>query len=359
MEINEYFRKLLTKYLNNDLNAEELYRFYYLVDTNEFDDLLSDDILEHFDIKDSSVFTDLNQIDTKIILDDILSKGRPAKRFTRLKKMIGLSISIAAIFVCCFFVWTYNWKPQNNSFDYSYDIGQNQYVKFFNNSDSVKEIVLSDLSIVNVYPNSSIQYPETFSGNERAVFLTGKAFFNISKDSIHPFIVFSTNLKTRVLGTSFLISADTESGIEEVEVSTGKVEVSEYISSDLKSNKSSKTVVLNPNQRVIYERNGQELFKTLSQIPLPLAEYNNQIKSNSKSDVFKYNHQLLPEVFRDLELSYGVSILVENSLLANCRFTGNLTDTNLFTKLRIICLTTQSTYEVVGTDIIIKGGGCK
>jgi transmembrane sensor len=49
---------------------------------------------------------------------------------------------------------------------------------------------------------------------------------------------------------------------------------------------------------------------------------------------------------------------VENENLNNCLFTGDLSAQDLYTKLRILTLTINASYEINGTKILLKGEGC-
>lgn len=91
---------------------------------------------------------------------------------------------------------------------------------------TVKKVVLPDSSIVVLNSGAGLQYPEQFGEGERNVSLVkGEAFFQIAKDSRHPFVVRSAGLRTAVLGTSFEISIK-QGGQVAVAVATGKVMVS-------------------------------------------------------------------------------------------------------------------------------------
>lgn len=70
------------------------------------------------------------------------------------------------------------------------------------------EILLSDGTKVYLNAGTSLKYPVKFlKGQNREVFLKGEAFFNVSKDTKHPFIVNSDALNVQVLGTQFNISS--------------------------------------------------------------------------------------------------------------------------------------------------------
>ena len=87
-----------------------------------------------------------------------------------------------------------------------------------------KTIVLKDNSHVTLNSKSKISYPNLFQYN-RNIRLEGEAFFEVAKNPDQPFFVYANGLVTKVLGTSFIISAfETEKDVKVV-VKTGKVSV--------------------------------------------------------------------------------------------------------------------------------------
>ena len=70
------------------------------------------------------------------------------------------------------------------------------------------KIILPDNSKVFLNAGSSIRYPASFSHlTERQVELSGEAYFEISKDKAHPFIVKTKKQDVKVLGTHFNINS--------------------------------------------------------------------------------------------------------------------------------------------------------
>ena len=69
------------------------------------------------------------------------------------------------------------------------------------------KVVLSDGTEVLLNSDSRLSYPTVFKGKERVVSLEGEAYFNVTKNTEHPFIVKSGNVQVRVLGTEFNVSA--------------------------------------------------------------------------------------------------------------------------------------------------------
>lgn len=362
MEEYKYFNYLLTKYQNDTLTENERQSFYDLINTNQFDDFLSDKISSSLKANAAKGQIDLNPQESKFLLDHILDHQNKVNNGNLVKEWKTWCIRIggvAATLIIVFFVWFSIKKDHNLLSPSTLEFTNHEYLELFNDSDTIKELILSDLSSIEVYPKATIRYPATFTGADRTVFLTGKAFFTVSSDSLHPFIVYSGNLKTSVLGTSFLVNSDQSNGVDEVEVSTGRVRVMENRLDDDKNQSVAKSLILTANQKGVYKHKARVLHKTLVRVPLPLPILKGKLVKTSDVAIFDYDQAMLSKVVNDLQSSYGVHIVMEEEGLGDCTFTGNLTDIDLFKKLKIICLTTGSTYKVVGADIIIKGKGCK
>lgn len=70
------------------------------------------------------------------------------------------------------------------------------------------ELALSDGTIVHLNSGSSLRYPVRFiKGENRHVFLNGEAYFDVTKDAKHPFIVDSNDMIIKVLGTKFNVTS--------------------------------------------------------------------------------------------------------------------------------------------------------
>jgi len=84
---------------------------------------------------------------------------------------------------------------------------------------------LSDGTLVWLNSGSSIKYPDRFKDKERIVYLNGEAYFEVKSDLKKPFIVKSTRLNTKALGTKFNVSDFKTSIFSEITLVEGKVEV--------------------------------------------------------------------------------------------------------------------------------------
>lgn len=69
------------------------------------------------------------------------------------------------------------------------------------------KVVLPDGTEAYLYASSKLTYPSVFVGNTRDVVLEGEAYFKVTHDASHPFIIHTANATTRVLGTELDVRA--------------------------------------------------------------------------------------------------------------------------------------------------------
>lgn len=98
-----------------------------------------------------------------------------------------------------------------------------EYVEAANVMGVRSNLVLPDGSKVWLAADSKLRYPAAFHNNQREVELEGEAFFEVHRDTAHPFVVHTTNGDVQVLGTSFNVSAYKNDAEVITAVATGKV----------------------------------------------------------------------------------------------------------------------------------------
>lgn len=89
----------------------------------------------------------------------------------------------------------------------------------------ISKAVLPDSSVVWVNSGSSIKYNNQFSASNRNIELEGEAFFKVTRNADLPLIVSNSDLKVKVLGTEFSVSAYPEEPNIHVILEKGKVEL--------------------------------------------------------------------------------------------------------------------------------------
>ncbi len=174
-----------------------------------------------------------------------------------------------------------------------------------------KRIELTDGSVVWLNAASTLRYPDKFNADTREVTLEGEAFFEITTDPEHPFIIHSGELQTTVLGTSFNIRAYEEDKTLSVAVVTGKVKVA--------TAETQTELQLVPDQQAVFDKNERRLNKQEQVFATGLASW--------KDGLFQFRNTTFSEVTAILQRSYNVQISyaphLENCPIIHADFTRN------------------------------------
>ena len=93
-----------------------------------------------------------------------------------------------------------------------------------NNSAATRAAWLPDSSRIWLTPRSTVSYAADFT-QRRSVKLEGEAFFDVKHDAAHPFLVYSNNIVTKVLGTAFNIESYISEGSIRVSLVRGRVAI--------------------------------------------------------------------------------------------------------------------------------------
>lgn len=244
--------------------------------------------------------------------------------------------------------WLQDRLPQQNS-----PVLMDNAVTRTNVTATTQSIRLEDGSTIELYPNSSLQYPTHFSATNREVYLRGRAFFSIARNPKKPFWVYTNTLSTQVLGTRFMVSAFANAPSATVAVTSGRVSV--YRMGDVEKARRDQLaervgVILTANQQVAYAQTDERLVKTIVARPAEVQPV--------RANAFVFDEAPIAGVFALLEKTYGLPVLYDAATMSRCYLTANLTDESLFDKLALICKITRSSYEIVDGQIVIHSNGC-
>jgi transmembrane sensor len=271
------------------------------------------------------------------------------------KKILAFKYSIflkyAAVFVIAFGL---SWLI-SSFFNKENLISDNKFVTIQVPNGSKSKVELPDGSMVTLNAGSYIKYPTTFGSETRNVFFEGEAYFDIRKDKRKPFIVNTSNIKIKVLGTTFNVKSYPNDKKVETTLITGSVEI---ISKNPKNNEQEHTF-LKPNQKA-------NIFKDVCEIEatnVKLIE-NKQIKPNETKQVELEkdvntnlytgwtDNQLIfdNEKFQDLivkmERWYGVTIRLHSPELKNARFSGRFEQETIQQSLTALTFIAPLYYDI-------------
>ena len=176
------------------------------------------------------------------------------------------------------------------------------------------ELQLSDGTIVHLNSGTTLKYPVKFiAGENRQVFLDGEAFFEVTKDKKHPFVVNADKLNVQVLGTHFNVSSypeDEHTDVVLVEGSVGLYTANEKFNSD-------KNTVLKPGYKGSFNKNNS-LINT--------KEVNTDLYTSWINGGLMFRDMNFNTICKKLERHYDVSIIIKNNKLANEKFNASFGD---------------------------------
>ena len=280
-------------------------------------------------------------------LPDLKPDLHSSKRFFSFSRIYLVA---AIVLICAGLGWyllLYNQTEYGVKFALS---GNSRMVETVNDSNKPLRLVLNDNSVVMLSPNSRLKYPSEFAGNERTVYLVGEAGFSVTHMS-RPFMVYTGEMVTKVLGTRFVVRAFDKDKKISVQVQSGKVSVYSTTPSQSDNSKEIKGVILTANQAAIFGKEDQQLSKTLVTSPIVVAKDNKVVN-------YFYDEVPFPVILRELEKGYGIAIQFDEQNFEKCMITATLSNETLYEKLDLLCKTMAATYQIVDGQIAISGAGC-
>jgi ferric-dicitrate binding protein FerR (iron transport regulator) len=202
-------------------------------------------------------------------------------------------------------------------------------------------IILNDGSRVFLNVDSKIKFPEQFNKTKREVYLEGEAYFEVSHDVKHPFIVHTGNLSTMVLGTKFNVSAYPEYKVVAVSLLEGKVKVS-HTEKGINDN----STILKPKEELLYD-----IEKNVSSFGI----FDSLKAVGWKDNTFKFENEQMSKVLNKLEKAFGVKFKISSQTVLDQKITIKLEKTSLQTVIEVIKSLTGLDYKTVeGNDNKIK-----
>lgn len=171
------------------------------------------------------------------------------------------------------------------------------------------DVVLSDGTKVKLNAGSSIKYPVTFmKGSERKVFVQGEAFFEVSKDEHHPFVVNLNDLNIKVLGTQFNVSFYPEDN----EINTVLVEGAVALYDGIEMTKP--LTLLAPGQKAEWNKSKKQI---------QVNEVNTEIYTAWKEGVLTFKNTSFLIIRQKLERHFNVRIQNEFEALDVQQYTAS------------------------------------
>ena len=191
-------------------------------------------------------------------------------------------------------------------------------------------LILNDGTRVWMNSKSELSYPVAFGENVRRVRLSGEAYFEVTKDSVRPFIVeVDRGFEVKVLGTHFNIKAyDTDDSYETTLVE-GKVQVSQGHKTK---------ITLEPSEQMVIGKDGRHEVRVV----------NTSYYTVWHEGWFYFNDESLEQVLTMIGRWNDVDFVFVKENLKEITVTGKL---KRFENLSVILKMLERT---TGTELMLK-----
>jgi len=204
-------------------------------------------------------------------------------------------------------------------------------------------IVLGDGTRIWLNHGSKLKYPLRFEGENRKVFLTGEAYFEVAHNEKVPFIVGTTLVEVKATGTAFNVSA--YPGDENIETTLveGKV--------------------------ILYEKESNHEIRTLSPgecLKFEALKNDYTIESGHtekniawKDGLLVFKNERVEDIAKKLARWYNVEVEIDNEKVNDFTFTATFMDETLPQVLELMTLATPVNYQLTSREKLPNGSFSK
>ncbi|MEZ2444484.1 FecR family protein [Chitinophaga sp. RCC_12] len=175
------------------------------------------------------------------------------------------------------------------------------------------QVVLPDGSQVWLNAASSLKFPVVFTGSNRTVLLTGEAYFEIAQNAAKPFVVQTSGIQVKVLGTHFNVMAYTDEARVKTTLLEGAVSVTQGAA----------TAMMKPGQQASIAEKENQFLITRPEIEEVMAW---------KEGQFKFRKTDITVIMRQIARWYDVDIEYKGDL-SGIQLYGSMTRKESVTQL--------------------------
>ncbi|MGV8094203.1 MAG: FecR family protein [Mangrovibacterium sp.] len=196
----------------------------------------------------------------------------------------------------------------------------------------ISKVILSDSSVLWLNSGTNISFDKNFALSNREVMLSGQAFFDVKRNEKIPFQVVCPDLRIRVLGTRFDVSAYPDDKKINVFLESGKVEM-------LNSREKTFRHELSPGDRVQYNKKTGNLVTTRE---------SSENFTRWKSGILVFRDDPMYEVIPRLQRRYDIEIEVKQPVIYQSVFTATIKNESIEEIFELIGYACEVNYTITG-----------
>jgi len=249
----------------------------------------------------------------------------PIRRAAKVRSTVAFALLIALPMIGIFLYQQYN---------------ETRLVTVENRSGQESDFKLPDGTRVWLNGASKLVYQSSF-GNTREVTLEGEAFFDVVEDKTKPFVVNTSKIVIKVLGTAFNVKSYQDERSIETTLVRGKVMI------EIPESKKS-PIVLAESQQAVYSKESKQL---------QLADVQTDPITSWTTGKLIFNNETFSEIKKKLERYYGVHILLNDDRNLSCHYSATIDNVPLLKVLELFKETGGDvTYEFTSNDTLLING---
>lgn len=346
------FWELMAKQLSGDITPEELQELAYLKGEDEFlpyDDALIQSVV-------ALTFQSGEAVDSQHLQEKwngLQQKIQPAATVEEepvkysiskhLYKYVAVAASIAIIITVCWQMW----KRAPSALASKPNV-------FSTRNGSRSKIQMPDGTQVWLNAGSSLQYDnDTYGETTREVKLIGEAYFDVTKDAAHPFIIHTKAMDVKVIGTAFNVRAYPNEKQTETALIRGSIEVSF-------PGRPAEKLFLKPNEKITVANvapasiTSQHSSAQTTQDSEPIIVLSTIAYEPADSAIIEtswvrnkliFRNKSFEELAQDMERWYNVSFRFQDSSLMQRHLTGTFYHETIFEALDLLKMSSPFQYH--------------
>jgi len=325
--------QLLQKFFNGSITDQELKSLFVWLNSEkgnlEYETLSAEKWL-------SGEFKMLEDINPQALFSKIEARIQTKNLVGRKLFLIRLR-NAAAIFILGFIISAICFHLSNPQKEQKEIV----YLQESLSNEKVKKLSLPDGTVVWLMSGSTISYPSDFAGCKiRNVEVNGEAFFDVAKDSTHPFILNLGEIGIKVKGTSFNVMNYGNEDHIKVVLKTGKIDLfkGDY---DPKN----QFIHLGPGQLITYGKGDPE-FRISNVDPEKYTSWINGI--------LLFHDDPLADVLKKLGRWYNVAVEIKDPKVLDFPFTATIKNENLAQIVDLLEFSTPFKYSVIKAEDATK-----
>jgi ferric-dicitrate binding protein FerR (iron transport regulator) len=331
-ENNPQHAEIITRYLNGEMNQEELADFEIQINSSEEDKLLVEEMKKQWMMLAN--FQDKKTPDARKAWDKMHSrladeKQIPDQTAVAQKRIVYYFMRAAAVVLLLL---------ATGALIY-FGISRKQNIGIVNLKTGIEPNTLvktlTDGSIIYIAQNSSFSFPKQFKKDTRNVELSGAAFFDIAHDPAKPFIIETDEVFIQVFGTAFNVKTKNGSNFELI-VDRGKVKVT-------MKNDPDKYKFVEAGEKIISTNNN--LFKSKTTVSDNLSWYTKRMHFKDES---------LKNIINVLNRNFNAIFVLADMEAGNRRLTVTFNNESADTIAELICLTLNLKSEIKNGSIVLS-----